>query len=162
MIVVSNASPIIFLWKIKKLDSLFKLYKTIYMPKKVFEELSKQEDDYFKSYLPCFKIEKIEGKLLSFQLHEGESEAVNLAIKKKADLILLDDKKARIVAKSMGIRIKGTLGLLLTFLDKKFIAYNEFKILLDNLINANFRIDINLYKDILKEAENISKSRKSK
>lgn len=162
MIVVSNASPIIFLCKIKKLDSLFKLYKTVYIPKKVFEELSKQEDDYFKSYLPYFKIEKIEEKLLSFQLHEGESEAINLAIRKKADLILLDDKKARIVAKSIGIKIKGTLGLLLTFLDKKFISYDEFKMLLDNLINANFRIDINLYKDILKEAENISKSRKSK
>ena len=162
MIVVSNASPIIFLWKIKKLDSLFRLYKTVYIPKKVFEDLSKQEDDYFKSYLPYFKIEKIEGKLLSFQLHKGESEAINLAIRKKADLILLDDKKARIVAKSMGIRIKGTLGLLLTFLDKKFIAYNEFKILLDNLINANFRIDITLYKEALKEAEEIAHKRKLK
>jgi len=162
MIVVSNASPIIFLWKIKKLDSLFKLYRIIYIPKKVFEELSKQEDDYFKSYLQYFKIEKIEEKLLSFQLHEGESEAVNLAIKKKADLILLDDKKARIVAKSFGIKIKGTLGLLLAFLDKKLISYDEFRALLDELIQINFRIGINLYNEVLKDAENIGKTHKSK
>ena len=162
MIVVSNASPIIFLWKIKKLDSLFKLYRIIYIPKKVFEELSKQEDDYFKSYLQYFKIEKIEEKLLSFQLHEGESEAINLAIKEKADLMLLDDKKARNAAKSLGIKIKGTLGLLLTFLDNKLVSYDEFKTLLDELIKINFRIHIDLYSEALKEAENISKTHKSK
>ncbi len=162
MIVVSNSSPIIFLWKIKKLDLLFKLYKTIHVPKKVFEELSKEKDDYFKNYLPHFKVEKIEVKLLSFQLHEGESEAINLAIKKNADLILLDDKKARIVAKSMGLNVKGTLGLLLTSLYKKSIVYDEFKILLDNLISINFRIDIKLYKEILKEVENIAQRLKSK
>ena len=160
MIVVSNASPIIFLWKIKKLDLLFKLYETIQIPKKVFEELLKEKDDYFESYLPNFQVEKIEGKLLSFQLHEGESEAINLAIKKKANLILLDDKKARIVAKSMGLAVKGTLGLLLVFLNKKLISYEEFKILFDNLINANFRIDIILYKETLKEAEEIAHRRK--
>lgn len=112
--------------------------------------------------MPYFKIEKIEEKLLSFQLHEGESEAVNLAIKKNADLILLDDKKARIVAKSMGLAVKGTLGLLLVFLDKKLASYGEFKILFDNLINANFRIDIILYKEALKEAEEIAHKYKLK
>ena len=162
MIVVSNASPIIFLWKIKKLDLLFKLYETIQIPEKVFEELLKEKDDYFESYLPNFQVEKIEGKLLSFQLHEGESEAINLAIKKKANLILLDDKKARIVAKSMGLAVKGTLGLLLVFLNKKLISYEEFKILFDNLINANFRIDIILYKETLKEAEEITHKHKLK
>jgi len=54
---------------------------------KNWKELLKEKDDYFKSYLPKFQVEKIEGKLLSFQLHEGESEAINLAIKKKANLI---------------------------------------------------------------------------
>ena len=38
----------------------------------------------------------------------------------------------------------------------------EFKILLDNLINANFRIDITLYKEALKEAEEIAHKRKLK
>ena len=111
MIVVSNASPIIFIWKIKKLDLLFKLYKTIHIPKKVFEELSKKEDDYFKEYLPHFKVEKVEGNLLSFQLHEGESEAINLALNKKANLILLDDKKARIVAKETLEKVKDAMKL---------------------------------------------------
>jgi len=100
--------------------------------------------------------------MLSFQLHEGESEAINLAVMKKSELILLDDKKARVVAKNMGLTVRGTLGLLLTFLDKRFISYEEFKLLLDNLIDINFRIDITLYKEVLKEAENIDKSHKSK
>jgi len=155
MIVVSNASPIIFLCKIRKLDLLLKLYKKIYLPQKVFEELSKENEEfsYFKKHINEFKVEKIKEKIISSQLHEGESEAINLAIKKKANLILLDDKKARIIAKNFGLNVKGTLGVLLKFLDKKFISHEDFKRLLDNLIENNFRIDIALYKEILKQAE---------
>ena len=135
MIVVSNASPIIFLSKIKKLDLLLKLYKTIYIPDKVFEEISKgKNEEHLDKHLPIFKVEKCGEKIISSQIHEGESEAISLAAKKKADLILLDDKKARIIAKSMKLKVNGTLGLLLTFLDKQFISYDEFKILLDSKI----------------------------
>ncbi|MBI1935511.1 DUF3368 domain-containing protein [Candidatus Woesearchaeota archaeon] len=157
MIVVSNASPIIFLSKIRKLDLLLKLYKEIYIPIKVLEELLKGKDDtYLDRYIPKFKAEEIKGKISALQLHEGELEAISLAVEKKADLVLLDDKKARIVAKGMKLKVKGTLGLLLTFLDKKLISHDEFKLLLDILVNANFRISINLFKEALKQAEEIT------
>ena len=132
------------------------------MPEKVYEEISAKKDNYFESFSPNFKVEKLEEKLLSFQLHEGESEAINMAARKKADLILLDDKKARIIAKAMGLNVIGTLGMLLEFLNKKFVNFDEFKKLLDELINANFRIHIDVYNEILKEAENIAHKHKLK
>ena len=42
----------------------------------------------------------------------GELEAISLAIELKADLLLVDDRKARHVALSRGIHVTGTLGLL--------------------------------------------------
>ena len=125
------------------------------LAKSEVDRLLKQKDEiaYLKNFISSFKVEKIDGKASAFQLHEGESEAISLALNKKADIILLDEHKARNVAKNLGLNVKGTLGLLLTFLDKKLIKKDEFKILLGNLINADFRISIELYNEVLKQAE---------
>lgn len=155
--IVSNASPIIFFCKLKKVELLIKLFKKIYISEKVFDEISKRKDEfsYLKKHISHFKVEKVKGKILIPQLHEGESETINLALNKKSRLVLLDDKKARIIAKNMGLNIKGTLGVLLSMLDKKYISYNEFKELLDKLISNNFRISISVYNEVLKYAEKI-------
>lgn len=157
MIVVSNTSPLIFLGKIKKLGLLLHLYKKIHIPPMVLEELLREKDGiaYFEAFMPSFTVEKAGGKILDLQLHGGETEAINLALSKKAGLILLDDHKARIVAKNMGLNVKGTLGLLFAFLDKKLINKNEFRILLDNLIKADFRISIELYNEVLIQLDRI-------
>lgn len=156
MIVVSNTSPLIYLSKIKKLDLLLQLYKKIHVPPRVLEELLKEKDEiaYFRAFASSFIVEKSDGKMPDFRLHAGETEAINLALDKKAGIILLDDHKARNAAKGMGLNVKGTLGLLLTFLDKKLISRNEFRTLIDDLIKADFRISIELYNEILKKAEN--------
>ena len=157
MIVVSNTSPLIFLGKIKKLDLLLHLYKKIHIPPMVLEELLREKDEiaYFKAFMPSFTVEKAGGKILDLQLHGGETEAINLALNKKADIILLDDCKARNAAKSLGLNVKGTLGLLFAFLDKKLVNKSEFRLLLDDLIKADFRISIELYNEVLNQLDRI-------
>ncbi|WP_225887028.1 DUF3368 domain-containing protein [Nodosilinea nodulosa] len=51
--------------------------------------------------------------LLRRQLHQGESEAIALAIEVSADRILLDEKEARQSARSLDLAITGVLGILL-------------------------------------------------
>jgi len=46
-------------------------------------------------------------------LHQGESEAIALAIEIRAELLLVDERDARRVAKASGLRTIGVLGLLL-------------------------------------------------
>ena len=41
----------------------------------------------------------------------GEAEVIALALEKKTDLVLLDEKEAREVAERLGFRVLGTVGL---------------------------------------------------
>jgi len=50
--------------------------------------------------------------LLLAELDEGEAESIALAIEIKADVILLDERDARRVARSMGLQVLGTVGIL--------------------------------------------------
>jgi len=52
-------------------------------------------------------------KVLRRELDKGESEAIALALQAQADWTLLDEKEGRRVAKSLGLRVTGVLGILL-------------------------------------------------
>jgi len=81
----------------------------------------------------------------------GESEAIVLADSLTNSLLLMDERKGRQIAQSMGIKITGTLGILIQA--KKSGMVNEIKPLLDALLNANVRISEALYNSILKQVD---------
>ena len=156
MVIVSDTSPLIMLSKIKALDLLKKLYGDILMPEEVYNEIVSGEpymDEiiYFKSFK--FKVVKVK-KTLEFGLGKGEESAINLALEKKA-ILIADDYVARQIAKNLGLKVIGTLSLLLIFLKKRLINYEKFKNLLNELIENNFRISIELYNEVLNEAEKL-------
>lgn len=84
-------------------------------------------------------------------LDKGESEAIVLANNINADLIVIDERKARKIAKDIGLNVTGTLGILVEAKQKGLIK--ELKPLLDGLIDNNIRIDKKLYAEILKLVE---------
>lgn len=51
---------------------------------------------------------------LVFIIDYGESEAVTLYREIGADMLLIDDRKARSIAERLGVNCTGTLGILLT------------------------------------------------
>jgi len=63
---------------------------------------------------------------------------------------LIDERKGRQIAQNMGIRITGTLGILLQA--KKLGLIENIKPLLDKLITENIRISEPLYNSILEQA----------
>jgi uncharacterized protein len=117
MIVVSDTSCISNLLLIDQLDLLQKIYKDIYIPPAVYEEilmLEKGGNDlsYFKSREGIF-VENNFIKKISLAppkyIDQGEAQAIDLAIHIKAERLLIDERKGTDLAKRLGITTIGTI-----------------------------------------------------
>jgi predicted nucleic acid-binding protein len=84
------------------------------------------------------------------QLGPGESEVIWLALESPSAVAVLDDSEARRVAKQLGIRFTGILGLLV---DAKHMGLlNAVKPVLDELGNRNFHLSARTRETILQMA----------
>ncbi len=119
MIVVSDTSAICYLLLINQIDILQMLYGVIVIPKMVADELGASESPVaVKSWIAqppdWLQIQSVEWSqsLELDKLDPGEREAILLAEKLKANLVILDDKSARRIAGERGLRIIGLLGII--------------------------------------------------
>jgi predicted nucleic acid-binding protein len=148
--IVSNSSCLIILDKLGKLEILERLYTTITIPKAV-------KDEVFKGKTAPDLIEVVEirqpiaSRILEKTLGDGESEAIGLSLELNADLLIIDDLAARKVAKELGIKITGVIGILLEA--KKMGFIQDIKDLLDEMIKHDFRISKTVCDETLKIAK---------
>jgi len=89
-------------------------------------------------------------RILQLLLDEGEAEAIALALEANASLLLLDDREARLQAKRLGLRVTGTLGILLRA--RKLGLIEGLREELNKLRETGFRISKSLEEEILKAA----------
>ncbi len=80
----------------------------------------------------------------------GESEAIALAVEHGCTVIL-DDRIARIKARSMGLAVKGTIGLLRLAYDKGIIDKDKLIQALRALKEHGFRVSNSIINEILKK-----------
>jgi uncharacterized protein len=121
MLTVSNTSPLLNLAIIDHLSLPEKQFQTVYIPEAVLAELRVNENLNGSNHLKAalekgwLKVKPVQNKafvkLLRRELDQGESEAIALAIEKQADLILLDEKEGRRIARTLNLRITGILGI---------------------------------------------------
>lgn len=84
-------------------------------------------------------------------LGRGEAEAIALALELGADVLLIDERKARKAALGLGVPVTGVLGFLLEA--KKKGAIPAIKPLLDQMeVAVGFRIKRSLYDAVLQAA----------
>ncbi|MDW7973023.1 MAG: hypothetical protein RMI01_07455 [Thermodesulfovibrio sp.] len=109
-IVIVDTSVLIALENIDQLHLLCKIYKEIVLPEAVVKEFGNLN-------LNCLSIKKVESKLLNIllkALNLGRGEAEVIAFSYETGIpALIDDQKARKVAEDLGIKISGTIGLLM-------------------------------------------------
>ena len=117
--VISNASPLICLAKANLLHLIPSLFKEISIPGAVEKEIlaGPPDDPLRKSYRSLGWLKTVElrtkpSPLLTGDLGPGETEVLELARIKKA-AVLLDDYVARQCAKHIGLKVYGTLGIVL-------------------------------------------------
>ena len=160
MKIVSNASPLIFLAKIGRLN-LLNDYEIV-MPKQVYEEINKgletrEDAQNIKTLVEksIIKVEEINiiNEIDRHSLGNGEKAASSLAINKEIDIIILDERKARRIAKFYKLKPKGTIGILIDAWKNKKITKEELKESIKKLIEEGFRINEELIIKLLNEIE---------
>ena len=151
MIVISDTTPIISLFKAGQLELLHKLYKTVLIPQAVYRELTEnpsyvKEADIIKAtdYLSMRQVENVKSVevLRSVTgLDAGESEALIMYDEQKASLLLMDERKGRNVAKQLHMKYIGTAGILMLAYDKRLLSAKEVKECIDTMLANQIRLD---------------------
>jgi uncharacterized protein len=161
MPVISNTSPLLNLAIIDHLFLLPQQFEQIYIPTAVLAELKINENLPGSSALKAaiddgwLVTQTVRNSalvsLLQRDLHQGESEAIALAVELSAGRILLDEKEARQAARALGLSITGILGILLRGWREGTIP--SMKVVMEHLQQkANFRIAPVLLTQILRES----------
>jgi len=121
MKVIANATPLIALALIERLDLLQQMFDEVLVPVVVYDEVAGSGSGRpgasaiararWLQVVSPEAASTIEPLLLG--LDEGEVQVLLLANERRPDWVLIDEKRARRAARAMGLPVKGTLGILL-------------------------------------------------
>jgi len=143
--VIADASVLIIFDKLECIDILQKIYQNIFTTPEISQEFNKPLPEWIK-------IESIQDqkylKFIRTRVDLGEATAIALAAEKDNPLLILDDLKARKLAKQLGMKITGTLGVINKA--KELGIIEKVKPLVDQLKETDFRISENVIGNLLK------------
>ena len=143
--VVTNSTCLIALERIAQLDLLHALFEPILAPPKVYDELGVSLP-WLRVQLPTSQTTVTALMLLA---GPGEAEAIALAAERRCRVIL-DDRKARRIAQQMGLKLIGTIGVLVKAKQNGIIP--SIKPLLETLQARGFHMSASLKSEALRLA----------
>jgi hypothetical protein len=163
--IVSNATPLIYLAKVGKINFLKKVFGEVFIPEEVKIEvvdrgkLLGERDAYViekaigEGWLKVLSAEIVE---VPIKLESGEVAVLSLAKKLGLREVLMDEVSARVAAKLLDLTPRGTVFVLLKALEKKEIDLNGFLEILNQLIRHGFRLKEEVYIEAVREARKIA------
>ncbi|MEW6416880.1 MAG: DUF3368 domain-containing protein [Nitrospirota bacterium] len=155
---VCNASPLIFLAKIQRLELLdnYELYTPVQVEAEILrglrnkKENAKQIIEYLEgNNIKAVKIKPL--KDLPDFLGLGERAVITLATRENIKRVFIDEAKARIVARFKGLNPKGTLGILWDAYKNRKIDRETTELLALDLIQKGYRIREEVFVEFLKK-----------
>ena len=145
---ITNATAIICLSKINKINLLKDVYSVVIMPSAVKSEVLVEGREGYLVISDVIKdgwIKVVEPKkILDLGLGNGENHAISLA-KEKKDSIILDDALAIKAAKALSIPFARTTTVIFTALQRKAITKRQALAILNDLINNGYYISTRDY-----------------
>ena len=111
---VFNSSPLIILAKLGLLEMITHIFNEIEIPKTVLEEIKIKKDKVYNAVDSLIENKKLHVEDVEKQFSRlglGESSAIFLALIKEK-IVVLDDKKARRLARELKLDAIGTLSVL--------------------------------------------------
>lgn len=116
---VVNASPLIALARIGRIELLEKLASTVAVPQAVVSEiLAGPSDDAARRVIESGWGERVRAEAIPLEVTEwslgpGESEVIAVALSRQGSRAILDDARGRSCAKTLRVPVVGTLGVIL-------------------------------------------------
>jgi hypothetical protein len=160
LLVVCDATPLIYLAKIEQFALLRNLHEQVLVPPTVWQEVAIQGAPLPEGVAirkaaadGWLRIESPRGRLAATpqereDLDAGEEEAIQLAIEQSA-LLVIDEAHGREVALRLNVRITGTIGLLIRARKEGLVP--SLRTELDRLrAKTNFRLSPQLYEEALR------------
>jgi predicted nucleic acid-binding protein len=125
LIVVSDTSPVLNLARIGRLELLPLLYNQVLIPPAVYEDLTRSKRDLPPAIdlasavwlIVAAAKDQNQVQELRQELDLGEAEAIVLAIKRGADVLLMDERRGRRTAAAAGLTVTGLLGVVAKYTD---------------------------------------------
>ena len=157
--VISNTSPLIGLLGLNCLPLLRDLYTEVWIPREVEKEFLVVDDTFYREVLnkvPWIKVVDVtnsQSATIYQGIDAGEAEVFALAVEHDARLVILDENKGRQRATKIGLKVKGTLGVLLEAKEEGLIV--AIKPLLIQLRANGIRLSESLINKVLHEAGEI-------
>ena len=151
MIVVSNASPLISLGSVGRIELLHQLFGEISIPRAVLDEVKSVKVPTEGWVVPRNVENAPLFRELEGVLDPGEAEAIALAVELRADLLLMDERRGRRIAEKHGLQMIGTLGLLIEAKGLGLIENVE-QVIRELHRTAGFRVSQALFQRVLEEA----------
>jgi len=150
MILIADSSALVALSIVDKLDILENLFGEVYVPRAVYNEVNQKDKAQSHKLANYCKNRVLDTKSsinFNISLGQGESEAIILYSEKNADFLLCDDKKAKKFAQSFGLKVIGSLGILIKAKETGLI--NAISPLLEILKESQIFIDDKTYALVL-------------
>lgn len=164
LLVVADTGPLNYLVLIGQAELLPALFKRVFVPQIVRDELAHAEaPESVRNWIavpPAWleivpqEAESNEPKLR--RLDDGERAAILLAIRIKAQLLLMDDRDGVHAARSMGFSVAGTLGILDLAATRGIVRLDD---AIERLKQTNFRYPPDVLEALL--ARHSSESKKT-
>ncbi|MFL6291759.1 MAG: DUF3368 domain-containing protein [Thermoanaerobaculia bacterium] len=143
--VISNTSPLLYLYRVQAIDLLPTMFGEAWTPSAVVQELragrEKGYDVPEPSTYPWLRVvdpRAIPSEWLASDLGPGELAALSLALENPERIILVDDALARRIAQTAGLTVWGTLRVLLEGKSRGLLE--RIAPLIDQLEQAGMRI----------------------
>lgn len=146
-LVIADTSCLILLSKVDELAILKLNYNRILITPEIADEFDQELPDWFE-------VMRVKDRglqlLLQDSLDLGESTALALAMETNNATVILDDLKARKLAQKLGLKITGTIGVIIKAKLKGNIP--SAKKILKKILNTDFRVNANVIDEAIRQA----------
>lgn len=167
---ISDTSPLIWLAKVGKITLLKELFEEVIIPQEVYMETVEKglqggftdaqtikeciNEDWIKLSKLNSKDQNTLQKIseYAFEIHSGEAQAIVLAHEMKL-LLLMDESAGRAFAEAWGLKVKGTIYVIISALRKSLISEADAKETILKMVTKGFRLEPTLLARLIIEIE---------